>query len=272
MFAFLDRDHDGLLKYPDFVSCVQNVQSGVFTGKPTVAPTPQSTNSTAAAPLDIHDRVHQSELFAKAVSGQSFCSSELTKYMTRFRNCNYRVTKHKSLHNTIDHGALNGHKTAVSDKFTIGKQSCYTAPQFSLKARKDASEETRAQTAASSDVHRRTFGLTSLRLHHLADPFVPVNGGRIGSVLSNEYQEDRLIDMRMQDALRQENKQRQTALNFRKDTTTQMLRQLETKKKLERIDVHERSQQATTPQLKHMPGSVTQFYPSKDIKAMVEKF
>jgi hypothetical protein len=106
----------------------------------------------------------------------------------------------------------------------------------------------------------------------LADPFVPVNGGRIGSVLSNEYQQDRLIDLRMQDALRQENKHRHTALNFKKDTTTQVLRQRETKKRLEKISEHEALQQATTPQLKHMPGSVTLFYPSKDITSMVQKF
>ena len=84
--------------------------------------------------MDIHDRLHKSELFAKAVSGQNFCSSELSKYMTRFRDCNYRVTKHKSLHNTIDHGAFNTHNTTVVDKFSLGKQSP-NATAFSLKSR-----------------------------------------------------------------------------------------------------------------------------------------
>lgn len=62
--------------------------------------------------------------------------------------------------------------------------------------------------AIAQDSQGKTFGLSSFQISSQSDPFPGVNGGRMSSVIQNDYAKDQLIEMKLNDAYKQDFKSR----------------------------------------------------------------
>ena len=97
--------------------------------------------------------------------------------------------------------------------------------------------------------------------------FSRVNGGQFTSCIQNDYQKDYLTDMKMKDQRKQSMRVRVSLASFRRDNAAQMLREMDSKRKMQAAEEHRELLLQQEPIVMHKPGYVPHYYPSK----LVEK-
>lgn len=124
----------------------------------------------------------------------------------------------------------------------------------------------------SDRLREKVLGSSSRFINEQSNMFAKVNGGTMPGVLSNEYQKDYIVEMRMRDQLIQDKKQGSRKVDFRRGTITQEKREEASKRKLIIIgDKHQVNNQTRSPILKHAPGAMPTFYPTRTIERLVGK-
>lgn len=82
-----------------------------------------------------------------------------------------------------------------------------------------------------------TYGGTSKNLNEAFDLFAKINGGKLSSCVQGDYQKDFLTDLKMKDTVRQDMKSKMTMAHFRRDNAAQVLRSMDTRRKM--LDIRE---------------------------------
>lgn len=108
-----------------------------------------------------------------------------------------------------------------------------------------------------------TYGGPSKILNEAFDSFAKINGGRLPSCVHGEYQKDFVTDLKLKDTFRQDRESFRSTFNFRRDNVAQVLRENDTKRKLRMLRNATLKTYATTPIVKHKPGFVPSFYPTR---------
>lgn len=111
------------------------------------------------------------------------------------------------------------------------------------------------------------YGGTSQKLNEYQDMFSKVNGGQFSSCLQNDYQKDYLTDMKMKDQRQQNMRVRVSLASFRRDNAAQLLREMDSKRKMQAAEEHKERSLQQKPIVMHKPGFVPHFYPTR----LVEK-
>jgi len=170
MFTYLDRDLDNYLRYNDFVTLVQEGNTLDFSSLNLLLPADEFSKSK-----------RYSEKGSNRLSNTSHVNSHLNEYTQRRQTT--QTQKLRSIH-TPQFNSVDPYNFTPSLKSTVNNTSASQSGTAGL---------------GSIDATVPVFGSSSHFINEHGSIFSKINRGNMQAVISNDYQKDYLIEMKMKD-------------------------------------------------------------------------